>query len=124
MVLSSAPVVDTTNQNRRKSPRTKVPSIEIEVGGIRYVSEDWGLGGCRVSSYTGHLRSGDTVGIKLFLKIGREHQGLVVKAEVVRFDQEQNNALAFRFVDLDAEDMKNFCKSVEAELRGQVSGRE
>ena len=107
--MQSAETPD-TDRRRRKTPRTEVPSIEVEISGERHYTKNWSLGGCLVAKYTGSARPGDGLEATLFLRIGREHQGLLVRAEVVRYRTDQDNALALRFLDLD---IKRFGKLVD-----------
>ncbi len=97
--------------NRRSKPRTTVPCIKIRCENELYVPEDWGLGGCRIANYEGQLRPGTTVLIEMFLNVVHEHDGLPVKAEVVRFEPENNNSLALFFADLSARDIEDFCEA-------------
>ena len=99
--------------SQRASARTSIRSIKIRCDGEVYVPADWGLGGCRIAGYRGDLRPGTTVLLELFLNVVHEHDGLPVKAEVVRFDAEHDNSLAFRFIDLTAQDIFEFCGPVD-----------
>ena len=103
--------------DRRSKPRTSVASIKIRCDGDVFVPDDWGLGGCRISNYSGQLRPGTTVLIELFLNVVHEHDGLPIKAEVLRFEPENNNALALCFTDLSARDIADFCDTVDRNSR-------
>ncbi len=107
-------------KKRRTTQRTSVPSIKIRCDGEIYVPDDWGLGGCRISNYSGQLRPGTTVLVELFLNVVHEHDGLPVKAEVVRFEPDNNNILAFCFADLSARDIVDFCDTVDENLSAEV----
>ena len=106
--------------NRRSKPRTSVASIKIRCDGEIYVPDDWGLGGCRIPNYSGQLRPGTTVLIELFLNVVHEHDGLPIKAEVLRFEPENNNALALCFTDLSARDIADFCDTVDQKLSAEM----
>lgn len=101
---------------RRSTPRTKEPSIVVRCDGQDYAAVDLGLGGCRFFDYEGDLRPGESTLIELFLPIGNQQKGLPVRAEVVRFDPDQNNALALCFVNLSPERFMNFCDAVNIDL--------
>jgi len=121
MSLDSAQNAGMAQPDRRTSPRTNVPSIEIRCDGDLYITEDWGLGGCRISNYQGQWRPGTSALIELYLNIDHDHEGLPVRAEVVRFDPEHNNSLALCFVNLSAEDIIDFCDTVEEGLGAEVA---
>ena len=106
---------------RRGRSRTDVPSVHLRCDGDVYVADNWGLGGARISGYTGRWRPGTTVLVELFLNVVHEHDALPIKAEVVRFEPENNNTLAFRFIDLTAQDIVDFCNIVDESLGLEVA---
>lgn len=121
MTLDPVQTADSAQPDRRSRPRTNVPSLEIRCDGELYVTDDWGLGGCRISNYTGQLRPGTSVLIELYLNIDHDHEGLPVRAEVVRFEPDNNNALALCFVNLNAQDIVDFCNIVDEGIGNEVS---
>ena len=121
MTLDSAQTASMAQSDRRSSPRTNVPSIEIRCDGDLYVTEDWGLGGCRISNYKGQWRPGTSALIELYLNIDQDHEGLPIRVEVVRFEPENNNALALCFVNLSADDIVDFCNTVDESMGAEVS---
>jgi hypothetical protein len=120
MDSTSKEKAEQSRPNQRRNPRTRVPSIKIRCDSKLYVPQNWGLGGCLISNYNGQLRPGTTVLIELFLNVVHEHDGLPVKAEVVRFDPDDNSALALRFADLSAQDIIDFCEAVDENLSAEV----
>ena len=121
MTLDPAQKATMAQPERRSRPRTRVPSIEVRCDDGLYVTDDWGLGGCRFSNYTGEWRPGTSTFVELFLNIDQDHEGLPVKAEVVRFEPENNNALAMCFVGLGAQNIVDFCNRVDSNLGAQVA---
>jgi len=113
MALDSPKTSETTEADRRNSARTSVPSIEIRCDGDMYKVKDWSVGGCQFENYTGELRPGDAVLVDFYL-LGFHHcDGLPIKAEVIRFESENNNSLALKFLELNAQAIMNYCDSVE-----------
>jgi hypothetical protein len=122
---SSAQRIDAyeaATENRRRKLRTHVPSIEVMLDEDKYVCDDWGLGGCRITNYKGDLQPGDTAVVELFRRIGHEHTGLCLNVEVLRIEPEENNTVALRFEGLTGKLLSDFCRSVESELRERVEG--
>lgn len=105
-----------TIDNRRGSPRTILPTIEVRIDGAFYSVEDWSLGGCRLVGYEGDLQPGSMAAIGVFLRGCREHEGMAVEAEVMRFEAGNDNALALKFVDLQAKDIMAYCDAVEKSM--------
>lgn len=120
MTLESSKNTETNKSERRDSSRTTAPSIEIKCEGDMYVIKDWSFGGCQFENYSGKLRSGDTVLLDLFLLGFHDREGLPITAEVIRFEQDNNQSLALKFLDLNAQTILNYCDSVEKSLGDRV----
>lgn len=117
MPIASAQRGKPAKSNKRRGTRTHVPSVELRLDGARHVCSDWGLGGCRISGYSGPLRPGDKTVVELYLRLGREHKGLRVDAHVLRYEPDPDDGLALRFEGLNADVFTAFCRAVEEELR-------
>ncbi len=120
MASSSTQNASDVHANRRSTPRTSAPSIKVRCDGGLYVPDNWGLGGCLISNYKGQLRPGTSVLIELFLNVVHEHDGLPVRAEIVRYEPDNNNALAFRFESLSAGELIDFCDIIDESLSAEV----
>jgi len=117
MTNSNAKALDDTQEERRGHKRTIAPTFKIRCDGQIYVPDDWSLGGCRISGYKGELLPGTIILIEVFLNVVHEHDALPVKAEVVRREPEHDNALALKFLDLNADDILTYCDMIEGEMQ-------
>lgn len=117
MTNSKAEVFEASQTERRGHERTIAPTFKIRCDGQIYVPDDWSLGGCRISGYKGDLLPGTVILIEVFLNVVHEHDALPVRAEVVRREPENDNALALEFLDLSADDILAYCDMIEVDMK-------
>lgn len=108
-------------ENRRRHRRTTVPLIEVRCDDDTHRAADWSLGGCRICGYNGQWRPGTAVLVELFLNIDHGHDGLPVRAEVVRFEPDNDNTLALCFQGLTARDIIEFCDLIDEDISAEVA---
>ena len=103
----------TSRLERRNYPRVRVPSVHIRCDAEMYVVNDWSYGGCQFDKYTGCMRPGDRVSLELYMHDFHEVEGMPIEAAVMRFEPDDNNALALKFLDLTPQTILDYCDSVE-----------
>ena len=100
---------------RRATTRTTVPALKVEIEGQKFVTVDWSIGGCRISNYQGPLCPRDQTKLTLYLNVeSLSDKGVTVSAETVRIGDDKS--AAFRFVNLDVQDIKYLCYMLETEI--------
>lgn len=82
--------------------------------------DDWSVEGCRIVNYDGPLRPGRIAIVDILLFVDHGSESLPAIAEVVRFEPENNNALALHYRELRPRDFKDYCDRVEDYLAAQV----
>jgi hypothetical protein len=96
-------LTDLGRDNRRKTEqrayvRKEIPSLHVMIGGIRFDTIDWSLGGMLLKGLGEKLKTGDRLQVLLWDGID-ELKHHAVTAMVVRYD-EVKNGIAFHFVEM------------------------
>lgn len=105
----------TATPYQRATTRTSVPALKVEIAGQKFVTVDWSIGGCRIGNYQGSLRPRDETKLTLYLNVASLSQkGITVSAEMVRIGDDES--AAFRFINLDVQDIKYLCEMLESEM--------
>lgn len=120
MVAQSAQVAKKAKPDRRRAVRAKVPTIKLRSDGEVYTVVDWSWAGCLVTGYRGELRPGSSTIVELLLFVDQELEGLPALAQVVRFEPQNNNALALHFTRLKPQDFLSYCDSVGEFIAARV----
>lgn len=113
MTSQTAHISEDAQSDRRGMNRSELPFVKLICDGVSYVPDNWSLGGCLITQYSGKLRPGTSVLVELFLNIDHEHDGLPVRAEIVRYEPDNDHALALRFEDLNAQKILEYCNLAE-----------
>ena len=88
---------------RRREERLANPEGYVELGGESFMLKDWSSSGFLAADYSGDLKPGDRVPIRVCVFLDDAENFFDCKAYVVRVDEESRE-IAGAFVEMDAED--------------------
>src|SRR5690348_4453243 len=112
----AAPSVIREPASQRLHFRVTSPA-EVGIGGVRYRTADWSLGGFRITQFEGTASVGERIPIHFWLDFQGFGVSFDAAAEVVR---RENSTLAAKFIDLGERESELLRQFASAIIGGQV----